>query len=96
MTDAFADGDASVALVVALALSYRRLVLSRISYTAIFLFLSVHTVGAHYTSSEVPYDAWARALTGHSLNALFGWQRNHFDRFAHFRESHATGESASH
>jgi putative membrane protein len=74
----------SVAFVVALALSYRRLVLSRISYTAIFLFLSVHTVGAHYTYSEVPYDAWARALTGHSLDELFGWQRNHFDRFAHF------------
>ena len=74
----------SVAFVVALALSYRRLVLSRISYTAIFLFLSVHTVGAHYTYSEVPYDAWARALTGHPLSELFGWQRNHFDRFAHF------------
>jgi putative membrane protein len=74
----------SVAFVVALALSYRRLVLSRISCTAIFLFLSVHTIGAHYTYSEVPYDAWARALTGHALNDLLGWQRNHFDRFAHF------------
>ena len=74
----------SVAFVLALALSHRRLVLSRISYTAIFLFLSVHTLGAHYTYSEVPYDAWARALTGHSLNELLGWQRNHFDRFAHF------------
>jgi putative membrane protein len=74
----------SVALVVALALSRRRLAFSRISYTAIFVFLSVHTVGAHYTYSEVPYDAWARALTGHALNDLLGWQRNHFDRFAHF------------
>ena len=74
----------SVVLVVALALSYRRLALSRISYTAIFLFLSVHTLGAHYTYSEVPYDAWARALTGRSLNEVLGWQRNHFDRFVHF------------
>lgn len=73
-----------MAFVVVLALSYRRLALSRISYTAIFLFLSVHTVGAHYTYSEVPYETWARALTGHSLNDLLGWQRNHFDRFAHF------------
>jgi putative membrane protein len=73
----------SVAFVVALALSYRRLILSRISCTAIFLFLSVHTIGAHYTYSEVPYDAWTRALTGHALNDLLGWQRNHFDRFAH-------------
>jgi putative membrane protein len=74
----------SVAFVTALALSYRRLVLSRMSYTAIFLFLSLHTTGAHYTYSEVPYDAWARVLTGHAVNDLFGWQRNHFDRFAHF------------
>jgi putative membrane protein len=73
----------TVASVVALALSYRRLALSRISWTAIFLFLSLHTVGAHYTYSEVPYDAWARALIGQSLNDLLGWQRNHFDRFAH-------------
>ena len=74
----------SVAFVVALAFSHRRLALSRTSYTTIFLFLSLHTVGAHYTYSEVPYDAWARAVTGHSLNELLGWQRNHFDRFTHF------------
>lgn len=74
----------SVAFVAALALSYRGLALSRTSYTTIFVFLSLHTVGAHYTYSEVPYDAWARGLTGHSLNELLGWQRNHFDRFTHF------------
>jgi putative membrane protein len=74
----------TVAFVVAVALSYRRLALSRISWTAIFLFLSLHTVGAHYTYSEVPYDAWARALIGQSLDDLLGWQRNHFDRVAHF------------
>jgi putative membrane protein len=74
----------SVAFVVALALTYRRLALSKTSYTTIFLFLSLHTVGAHYTYSEVPYDAWARALTGRSLSELLGWQRNHFDRFTHF------------
>ena len=39
----------SVAFVVALALSHRCLVFSGISYTTIFLFLSVHTIGAYYT-----------------------------------------------
>jgi putative membrane protein len=73
----------TVAFVALLALSHRRLRLSRISYTTMFLFLSLHTVGAHHTYSEVPYDAWARGLTGYSLNELFGWQRNHFDRFVH-------------
>lgn len=74
----------TVAFVAALALSYRRLVLSRLSWTAIFLFLSLHAVGAHYTYSEVPYDAWTRALLGQSLGDLLGWPRNHFDRVTHF------------
>lgn len=70
--------------VVALAASYRRFRLSRVSYTLIFLFLCMHEIGAHYTYSHVPYDAWVEALTGHSLNEAAGWRRNHFDRFAHF------------
>jgi putative membrane protein len=70
--------------VIAIAASHRRFLLSRLSYTLIFLFLCVHEIGAHYTYSEVPYDNWVRALTGRSLNEAMGWQRNHFDRFAHF------------
>jgi putative membrane protein len=72
-----------VVLVGALAASYRRLPLSRLSYTLIFAFLLLHEVGAHYTYAEVPYDDWARRLTGHGLNHLLGWRRNHFDRFVH-------------
>jgi putative membrane protein len=49
----------------------------------IFGFLCLHSVGAHYTYSEVPYDAWARALTGTGVNELTGWQRNHYDRLVH-------------
>lgn len=70
--------------VIAIAASHRRFLLSRRSYTLIFIFLCVHEIGAHYTYSEVPYDNWVRALTGRSLNEAMGWQRNHFDRFAHF------------
>jgi putative membrane protein len=74
----------SVAFVAVLAVSHHPWPLSRTSYTAIFLFLSLHTIGAHYTYSEVPYDDWARALTGRSVSDVFGWQRNHFDRLVHF------------
>jgi putative membrane protein len=72
-----------VLAVLVLALAHRRLALSRLSYTLVFLFLSLHVVGAHYSYSEVPYDAWVTALTGRSLNARLGWQRNNFDRIAH-------------
>jgi putative membrane protein len=70
--------------VLALALAHRRLALSRASYTLIVLFLGLHVVGAHYTYSQVPYDAWFTALTGRSLNGLLGWERNNFDRVVHF------------
>ena len=70
--------------VVVLFASYRRLPLSNISYTLIFLFLCLHEVGAHYTYAKVPYDAWWQSLTGHTFNELVGWERNNFDRVVHF------------
>jgi putative membrane protein len=73
----------TVAFVVALVVFRNRLPLSRVSCAALFVFLSLHAVGAHYTYSEVPYDAWARGLTGRSISEVFGWQRNHYDRLVH-------------
>jgi putative membrane protein len=63
---------------------HRRRALSRLSYIAVFLFMALHAVGAHYTYAQVPYDAWSQAVTGHSLNELLGLQRNGFDRAVHF------------
>lgn len=76
------------ALLVALGLglwaSHRKFLFSRVSYTLIFLFLCLHSLGSHYTYSLVPYDEWWKALTGETFNSLFGWERNHFDRLVHF------------
>jgi putative membrane protein len=77
----------NVLLVAALAFliaTCRAFPLSRISYALVFVFLCLHTVGAHYTYAEVPYDAWSTRLTGHSFNSLVGWKRNNFDRIVHF------------
>lgn len=73
-----------VVFVAVLAGSHRRLLLSRISYTLIFIFLSLHAVGAHYTYSLVPYNEWSENLFGTSINDMMGWERNHFDRLVHF------------
>jgi putative membrane protein len=73
-----------VLFVAAMVATYRKLTLSRISYFLIFVFLSLHLIGAHYTYSLVPYDEWFRAVTGSSLNELLGWERNNFDRVVHF------------
>lgn len=72
-----------VIFIAALAASYRHLLLSKLSYTLIFLFLCLHSVGAHYTYSLVPYDDWWATLSGRSLSDLMGWQRNHYDRLVH-------------
>ncbi len=67
-----------------LLLSLGRFPLSRLSWTLILLFLSLHAVGAHYTYSEVPYDDWSEALLGFRVNDVLGLERNHFDRLVHF------------
>lgn len=69
---------------VGLALTYKKFPLSRVSYTLIFIFLCLHEIGAHYTYAEVPYDAFAVQYLGFSINELFGWERNNFDRVLHF------------
>jgi putative membrane protein len=73
----------AVALFVLVA-TYRWFPLSRVSYTLIFLFLCLHTLGAHYTYADVPYDRWWASLSGRSFNELVGWERNNFDRVVHF------------
>lgn len=65
-------------------LTARRLRFSNFTYTCLFVFFSLHTIGAHYTHSLVPYDQWFQALNGGSLNELLGFERNHFDRLIHF------------
>jgi putative membrane protein len=80
----------TVAFVAFLCWSHGRFRLSNLSYTAIFVFLCLHVVGAHYTYSEVPYDAWLRRLGSwfgapkFSFESLFGFERNHYDRLIHF------------
>ncbi|MEO8010593.1 MAG: DUF2238 domain-containing protein [Dokdonella sp.] len=65
--------------------SYRRLRLSNLAYTLLFVFGVFHEIGSHYQYSDVPYDAWFAAISGgHSLDALLGFERNQYDRFVHF------------
>ena len=73
-----------VASLLLLLFTYRAFPLSRVSYTLFFIFLCFHELGAHYTYSLVPYDDWFTTLTGRSLNSLFGFERNHYDRVIHF------------
>lgn len=55
---------------------HRRYPLTAFSYTLIFVFLVLHSIGAHYTYSEVP--------VGRLISDWLGWERNHYDRLLHF------------
>ncbi len=59
-----------------LAAGHRRLVLSNFSYALVFVFMTLHAVGAHYTYSLTPPGFWIRDA--------FGLDRNHYDRIVHF------------
>lgn len=61
-----------------------RMRFSNASYVCLFVFFGLHSIGAHYTYSLVPYDVWWQTLTGSTLNQLLGWDRNHYDRLIHF------------
>ena len=56
---------------------------SRAAWHGVWLFMLLHSIGSHYTYAQVPYDSWARALTGHTISGLFGFSRNHYDRLVH-------------
>jgi putative membrane protein len=56
--------------------SYYKFRMSNVSYTLIFLFLVLHTIGSHYTYAEVPFGYW--------MKEFFGFERNNYDRLVHF------------
>jgi putative membrane protein len=65
-----------VAIVGTLVLLYVRGVrFSNLAYALLSVLLFLHTIGGHYTFERVPFD-W--------VTHLFGFERNHFDRVAHF------------
>jgi len=67
-----------------LACLSNRFAISRLSFSSIIVFLCLHTLGARYLYSYVPYDAWSEHLLGINISELFGFQRNHYDRIVHF------------
>jgi putative membrane protein len=54
----------------------RVLALSSSSYLLIGIFITLHTIGAHYTYARVPLGDW--------LSPLLGVERNDYDRVVHF------------
>ncbi len=61
-----------------LTFTYSRFRFTTLVYVLVTLHMILIFVGGHYTYARVPLFQW--------LEPLFGWQRNHFDRFGHFMQ----------
>lgn len=64
-----------IILGILVGLYLRGRVFSRVAYLLMFVLIYLHTIGGHYTFALVPFD-W--------FTQFFGFERNHFDRIAHF------------
>ncbi|MEK7538508.1 MAG: DUF2238 domain-containing protein [Patescibacteria group bacterium] len=53
----------------------RNIRFSNLAYALMAVLIFLHTIGGHYTFEKVPFD-W--------VTNFFGFERNHFDRIAHF------------
>lgn len=71
----FAENAPIVLVVAGLAVAnrYHRFSVTSLLLLAVFPFL--HTIGGHFTFERVPFD-W--------VTDIFGFERNHYDRIAHF------------
>tara|TARA_Y100000310_G_C20672211_1_gene810898 strand:- start:713 stop:1312 length:600 start_codon:yes stop_codon:yes gene_type:complete len=72
----FAENILSVLLVIGLIVTYKKFKFSNFTYTLLFLFLILHTIGAHYTYAEMPLFTM--------LKNNYALTRNHYDRIVHF------------
>ncbi|MCB0471761.1 MAG: DUF2238 domain-containing protein [Flavobacteriaceae bacterium] len=70
--------------VLLLVVTYWKFRFSTISYFLMWFFLSIHTIGGHYTFELVPFEIGNKLLSYLHLDFLFPDGRNNYDRFGHF------------
>ena len=73
----------TLALILSAPRWLRRRPLSDAALFCLVGFFALHSFGARWTYSSVPYDDWAMALSGITISDIFGWSRNHYDRLVH-------------
>ena len=71
----FAENLPIMLIVLALILTYPKFQFSNTAYTLMGVLIVMHTIGGHYTFARVPFE-W--------FTNFFGFERNHYDRIAHF------------
>lgn len=72
----FAENVMTIAFGTFLILTYKKLRFSNESYTMIFIFMILHTIGSHYSYTQIPVADW--------FSPIFKSSRNYYDRILHF------------
>ncbi len=80
----FAENFPVVIPVLLLVFTYKKFRFSNISYFLMWFFMSIHTIGGHYTFELVPFDYFNNLLSGFNMDFMFPEGRNNFDRVGHF------------
>ena len=71
----FAENIPILLIVLLLVVTYPKFQFSNTAYLLMSVLIIMHTIGGHYTFARVPFDF---------ITNLFGFERNHYDRIAHF------------
>ncbi|MEN6386864.1 MAG: DUF2238 domain-containing protein [Phycisphaerales bacterium] len=71
----FAENAPIVLIVLSIIVVSRFHFFTPLSYVMMSVLVILHTIGGHYTFERVPFDF---------VTNLFGFERNHYDRIAHF------------
>jgi putative membrane protein len=74
----------SVFLIGLMMLDIRKDVLSKLGFLGLWMFSVLHSFGACYLYSYVPYNDLMIYLFDFDLQSFFGFTRNHYDRLVHF------------
>lgn len=70
------DAIPALAAFVAVLATHRQFALTPLAYGLILMLCALILIGAHYSFGKVPFFDW--------IKPLFGYQRNNFDKLAHF------------
>ncbi len=80
----FAENLPVIIPVLLLIFTYKKFQFSNIAYFFMWFFMSLHTIGGHYTFELVPFEFFNTILDKLHLDFLFPTGRNNFDRVGHF------------
>lgn len=84
MVETYAQNIPTILFGIFLIYVARKNSLSNTSFSLLSVFWILHMIGARWSYTWVPYEGFTKSLFGFSINDVFGFVRNQYDRLVHF------------